>query len=189
MEKLRIKCPKCGAVLQVNKVDNIENRLILCYVCKETSRGFKEYIPKRTQVSSSDETQYGPLSDETQYSTGGDETQYCPSAPKSLSFGKLVDVASGRCYPLSAGMNIVGRQATTSTAAVQITTDDRHMSRSHAKIEVKTFPDGEAICYLSNSENKNPTYVNNRLVENADRIILQNGDMLKFGTVNIKFEK
>lgn len=102
--------------------------------------------------------------------------------------GALLDMSSGEKYPLHVGQNVIGRKTETSTASVQIMTSDRHMSRLHSIIEVNRQEDGSLVHVISNAENKNPTTVNGNLVEDDELNILHNGDILQFGTVQMRFE-
>ena len=182
-EVLKIKCPKCGAILSVKNVPGIEDKNITCPVCKVRS-AFSEYKTYQVKPVDSDATRYD-AADETRYC---DETQLTPSMPRTSDAGRLVDTITGANYPLALGMNTIGRRATSSEATVQILTADRHMSRNHAIIEVRQFPDGEVVHYLSTSANKNPTFVNGNQLAASDRIVLQSGDQIIFGSVKMRFE-
>ncbi|MCR4921601.1 MAG: FHA domain-containing protein [Bacteroidaceae bacterium] len=171
---IKIKCPQCGAVLTVKSVPGIEEKNITCPVCKTTSP-FRRY----EQFAASDETQYRPLP------SSDDATIYAAS---SLRVGRLVDVATGRAYPLQSGINIVGRKATSSTADVQVQTTDRHMSRRHAQIKVVRGSASHLVHTLSNAENKNATKVNGRVLKSDDSIVLQHGDVILFGSFEMRFE-
>lgn len=189
-----IKCPKCGAILRVEAKAGLEGVSITCPVCgvKSPYLEYKPYIPKTPTPSQGEETQYGGNGsgsgdDETRYDSSADSTSFAQTL-QPCKIGKLVSVSTGRTYALSVGINSIGRHASTSPATVQIVTDDRHMSRNHANIEVKKFSDGTVVHYLSNSVNKNPTTVNGRLLEPGDRIILQSGDLILMGMTNVRFE-
>lgn len=128
--------------------------------------------------------------DETRISSGarqvyGDETRI-GVAPQA-KVGKLVD-AYGATYQLAVGFNTIGRKASSSTASVQIATDDRTMSRNHAVIEVRNAG-GQLLHILKNGANKNPSYLNNALVNQGDQLILNNGDRLKMGNTILTFKK
>ena len=198
MSEIKIKCPTCGKVLRLQDAPNINAASFTCPVCKEKHVVGKcqRYVeqPKPT-ASSGDETRYGGGSaqrqggDETrigsqpQYSAG-DETRIGSASRPAV--GVLVD-NMGRTYQLRSGINTIGRKAASSAASVQISTDDRTMSRSHAIIEVNNAG-GRIIHILRNGANKNPSYLNGSLIGQQDQLILNNGDRIKMGNTELTFK-
>ena len=146
-----------------------------------------------------------PTGDETQYGgvymqhLGGDETrmasevrqEYCDETciggTSTARVGMLVD-NKGASYQLCSGINTIGRKATSSSASVQIATDDRTMSRSHAIIEVRNAG-GQILHILRNGANKNPSYLNGSVIGQKDQLILNNGDRIKMGNTELTFKK
>ena len=199
MSEIKIKCPTCGKVLRLNETPNINAASFTCPVCKEKHvvGNCQRYNPApQPSAPSSEETQYGGArsmqtgGDETRISSGarqsyGDETRI-GTAPQA-KVGMLVD-AHGVTYQLAVGFNTIGRKASSSTASVQIATDDRTMSRSHSVIEV-SYAGGKLLHILKNGANKNPSYLNNALVNQGDQLILNNGDRLKMGNTILTFKK
>ena len=198
MSEIKIKCPTCGKILRLQDAPNINAASFTCPVCKEKHIVGKcqRYVeqPKPT-VSSADETRYGSGSAQQQ---GGDETRI-GSQPQHGSddktrigstsrpaVGVLVD-NMGRTYQLRSGINTIGRKAASSSASVQIATDDRTMSRSHAVIEVSRAG-GKTIHILRNGANKNPSYLNGSLIGQQDQLILNNGDRIKMGNTELTFK-
>ena len=199
MSEIKIKCPTCGKVLRLNDTPNINAASFTCPVCKEKHvvGNCQRYNPApQPSAPSSEETQYGGArsmqtgGDETRISSGtrqgyGDETRI--GAAPQAKVGMLVD-AHGATYQLAVGINTIGRKASSSTASVQIATDDRTMSRNHAVIEVR-YAGGQLLHILKNGANKNPSYLNNALVNQGDQLILNNGDRLKMGNTILTFKK
>ena len=70
---------------------------------------------------------------------------------------------------------------------MQIATDDRTMSRSHAVIEVRN-ESGHTINIIRNGANKNPSYLNGSLIGKQDQLILKNGDRIKMGNTELTFK-
>ena len=185
MSEIKIKCPTCGKVLRLNETPNINAASFTCPVCKEKHvvGNCQRYNPApQPSAPSSEETQYGGASP---MQSGGDETRI-GTAPQA-KVGVLVD-AHGVTYQLAVGFNTIGRKASSSTASVQIATDDRTMSRNHAVIEVRNAG-GQLLHILNNGANKNPSYLNNALVNQGDQLILNNGDRLKMGNTILTFKK
>lgn len=197
MNEIKIKCPTCGKVLRLQDAPNINAASFTCPVCEEKHVVGKcqRYVEQpKPMVSSSDETRYGSASaqqggDETRIGSqpqcgGSDETRI--GSASSPAVGVLVDNL-GRTYQLRSGINTIGRKAASSPASVQIATDDRTMSRSHAVIEV-SHAGGKTIHILRNGANKNPSFLNGSLIGQHDQLILNNGDRIKMGNTEMTFK-
>lgn len=197
MNEIKIKCPTCGKVLRLQDAPNINAASFTCPVCEEKHVVGKcqRYVEQpKPMVSSGDETRYGGASarqggDETRIGSqpqcgGSDETRI--GSASSPAVGVLVDNL-GRTYQLRSGINTIGRKAASSPASVQIATDDRTMSRSHAVIEV-SHAGGKTIHILRNGANKNPSFLNGSLIGQHDQLILNNGDRIKMGNTEMTFK-
>lgn len=197
MSEIKIKCPTCGKVLRLQDAPNINAASFTCPVCEEKHVVGKcqRYVEQpKPMVSSGDETRYGGASarqgdDETRIGSqpqcgGCDETRI--GSASSPAVGVLVDNL-GRTYQLRSGINTIGRKAASSPASVQIATDDRTMSRSHAVIDV-SHAGGKTIHILRNGANKNPSYLNGSLIGQQDQLILNNGDRIKMGNTEMTFK-
>ena len=199
MNEIKIKCPTCGKVLRLQDAPNIDAAFFTCPVCKE------KHIVGKCQRYVEQPKSIAPTGDETQYGgvymqhLGGDETrmasevrqEYCDETciggTSTARVGMLVD-NKGASYQLCSGINTIGRKAISSSASVQIATDDRTMSRSHAIIEVRNAG-GQTIHILRNGANKNPSYLNGSLIGQQDQFILNNGDHIKMGNTELIFKK
>lgn len=197
MNEIKIKCPTCGKVLRLQDAPNINAASFTCPVCKEKHIVGKcqRYVEQpKPMVSSGDETRYGGASarqgdDETRIGSqpqcgGSDETRI--GSASSPAVGVLMD-NMGRTYQLRLGINTIGRKAASSPASVQIATDDRTMSRSHAVIDV-SHAGGKTIHILRNGANKNPSFLNGSLIGQQDQLILNNGDRIKMGNTEMTFK-
>ena len=197
MSEIKIKCPTCGKVLRLQDAPNINAASFTCPVCEEKHVVGKcqRYVEQpKPMVSSGDETRYGGSSarqgdDETRIGSqpqcgGSDETRI--GSASSPAVGVLMD-NMGRTYQLRLGINTIGRKAASSPASVQIATDDRTMSRSHAIIEVSNAG-GKTIHILRNGANKNPSFLNGSLIGQQDQLILNNGDRIKMGNTEMTFK-
>lgn len=183
MSEIKIKCPSCGKILRVPDKPNIEKGVITCPICKEKHvvGNCERFNPQ----PSAEETQYGNVrktfgGDETLIG-GGDQTRIGVS--QSVGVGRLID-NNGTEYQLMAGVNTIGRKATTSNATLQIDTTDRYMSRSHAIIKVNA-----GMHIIRNHENKNPSYVNGKMMLGNDQLVLNDGDNIKLGNTVLIFRK
>ena len=189
MQTKRIQCPQCKAVLDVKNSQNETVKQITCPSCKtllqvkfppqqELMEARTFYAPPKQPMASGGETQLaGTNYGATQLYTPAQK----PAAQARLSFG-------GKDYPLEEGQNIVGRQATTSRATVQIVTADRYMSRQHVAITVTTLPDGTRKAVLSNYQNKNQTTIDGQPIETGDSIRLTDGNTITMGHTTVTFK-
>lgn len=191
MQTKRIKCPKCGVVLDVKNSKNEEVKQITCPSCKTILQ--VKFQPQQEPIEA--ETYYAPpklSADNGTTQLAGSSfgaTQFLMSPKKEVSKASLQ--FGGVSYPLEEGQNIVGRKALTSKATVQIETADRYMSRQHCSITVTTLPDGTKKVVLSNYQNKNATTIDGQSIETGDTIRLTDGNSITMGhtTVTFKLEK
>lgn len=126
------------------------------------------------------------LRKENTESCGEDTLMSLPPAAPQPRAGSLID-SYGRTYQLSIGPNTIGRRASSSMATVQIETADKKMSRSHAVIVAKDMG-GEVRHVLRNGANQNPSFVNGKLVEGTDEIVLFDADRIRMGTTDLVFK-
>lgn len=93
-------------------------------------------------------------------------------------------------FSVKAGINIIGRKAdSTSTAKIEIETNDKLMSREHLKIEVVKYSNDEYNYLLSDNVSKNQTRHNNHYLDKGEIIVLRNQDEIKIGNTKIQFNK
>ena len=189
MNQLTIKCPHCGSILKVPDQPGIEKAFVMCSNCKEKSK-FTD-CPKvvlKPKQDDNDATQYGQ---QGAASAVGEKTILPSDLNKAATqpVGKLVLVGSGVTFPLKMGNNTIGRQASNSTASIQIPdiTQRRQMSRQHAIIDVACMADGTVRHTLRNWKNKNLTLVAGAEVTEADRIVLIDGQVIRMGDIDIRF--
>ena len=170
MQTIRIKCPKCGVLLDVRNTGNEAERTIGCPNCNSHLKVKFKKKPDLPPVDDDDAEEFG-----TNIMSGIANT----------NVGKLLYGTTE--YPLILGVNTIGRKATTSAASLQIPTDDRSMSRMHSIIEVGRLYDGSVRTVIKNADNKNPTFVGGQRLLDGDRIVLRNGDVIKMGNVVVTF--
>lgn len=187
MERVRIKCPNCGAILEVNMQPGIEQKKVKCPVCKELS-AFCSY--KRIAQQQDSETYY-PNSDKSRggsYGSNAEETE--PVGQMNFTIGELIlETSSLPPFRLVLGRNVIGRQATTSKAGIQIPTkDSKRMSREHLVIEVKKVPGVGFVHYVSLFKSGvNDTFLNTEKIEYGECLILSDGDKLRLPDATLLF--
>ena len=93
-------------------------------------------------------------------------------------------------FQLNEGIVIVGRKAKVSTATICIQTDDKTMSRSHLRIEVKKNPKGNGYFHcISDNNSKNHTLYNGKCIEDGDVVVLKDKDEIVLGRTIIRFNE
>lgn len=95
-------------------------------------------------------------------------------------------------YPLRIGTNKVGRKSPTSEADIQIETDDHSMSRLHMEVEVVQLKSGRIKVIASDARKASlseakPIFHEDVPLENADKVVLVNGDVLTLGDTKVKY--
>lgn len=177
---IKIKCPRCGSVLQVKNQPGLETKSITCPVC-HTKSSYVEF--KYVGYNQPEETEYPG-----QQKSSESGTQY--DSGKNLVIGRLVAVSAGCTYQLRPGRNVVGRKAQASTADFQIPMGDKkRMSREHLIIEVTNDPvKGYVHCVKLYKEKVNPTFIGNERLEYGDCLILKKGDLIRMPDVDVRFE-
>ena len=169
---INIKCPGCGVILRVTNSKNEDEKRFACPKC-----GKHIVVPFYKLKQDDGETQLDGK----------------PGAQATQLGGANIDQKScylecnGKSYELSIGRNSVGRKAITSTADVQIETDDRFLSREHMVINVRRLPDGGVKVDISNDKNKNVTRINDMILEQGDAIVLHDGDTIAIGATIMTF--
>lgn len=183
MGSLILKCPNTGKVLTLKVADNVDvsDKKFQCPSCNQKHYFRDCQKAEKRPLPSREETEFA--NEKTQLPSGSDKTQLPNINQKA---GTLVD-SNGRQYQLKEGINTIGRDASTPKATVRIDTDDRTMSRNHAIIEV-VRSGLQLVHIIKNSENKNPSYVNNALIGSRDQLVLNDGDKLKFGETILNFK-
>ena len=172
MDKIRIKCPVCGAVLEaVDDPSNVD-KFVRCPNCHQRNKfnDFRRITPVPAPIPPED-----------------DETRV--EAIQKEPAGYLMDRVTYRRYPLREGKLLVGRKPhrTPPRADIAIETSDQGMSREHMFLEVMAGCDGHYHVYVSNAKNQNPTKINGTKLEDGDRIGLRHGDIIKLSETQLVY--
>lgn len=184
---IKIKCPYCGAVLSVKNQAGIDSKSVTCPICKQKSP-FKDY-KKLTDHSNNEKTQYPGDEERTSYKTS-EEPGTDIGFGLNFTLGKLRVMPSGPSFQLKPGKNVIGRQATQSSADFQIPMiGSKRLSREHLIIEIKKVQGKGFVHYASLCKQKiNKTLIGNEQLEYGDCVVLNHGDVIKLPDVNVKFE-
>lgn len=186
-QTIKIKCPSCGAILNIKEQAGLEKASVTCPICKEKAL-FTDYAKVIERDSEATELPHGFKSK----SESEDATLYGNAIQNAK--GCLIE-KSGKRWALHAGVNTVGRKLQSGVQQVDIpitdyhagTSEERKMSRSHAKIEVVRLANGGCKYLLYNWQNKNYTYISGEPINSADKIVLHNGMVIKFANIDVTF--
>lgn len=166
-DTIKIGCPQCGSVLLVNAVPGIESKTVTCPICK-TKQPFAAY--RKIEAKQDEHTQIGD------------------DLIANYTIGTLQDPASGKSYQLAPGRNVIGREAPTSKATIQLPCPSKRMSREHLVIDVKKIEGvGYKHCASLFKEHSNPTKINSALLEYGDSIVLNSHDIIHLPDCELSF--
>ena len=107
--------------------------------------------------------------------------------------GKIGHLAMGsHTFTLTEGTNTVGRQSASSSATVQLLTDDLSMSRLHVQIQVTRLKSGRVKAVLSDLRDaakirQLPTRIDDEPLLPGDAFVLENGDAITMGHTEVKY--
>lgn len=181
---VKIKCPVCGSIFSVPNLPDLDKKTVTCPVCK-----------KKSKIAECERIMEQKDSEATQYAYGkkkSSEDTTTLDYDKVLPIGRLVNMQTGESHQLSLGKNTIGRKVSVPLPSVTIPIEERQthntMSREHAVIEVTRLANGSHRHFLYHWKGKNGTYVDEKKVENADRIILNDGEVIRMGQVKVRFE-
>ncbi len=172
MEKIHIKCPVCGALLEA--FDNPANysKNVTCPNCRHKGK-FTSFMPSNISSGAAK-----VVDDDT-----------VVNLSRKGSVGYLLDKITGLLYPLKEGRQIIGRKTTKtpSKADIPISTTDQGMSREHLCVEVVFGNDAQYHVYASNAKNQNPTTINGKLLEDNDKVGLKHGDIVRLCETTLQY--
>jgi len=166
-----VKCPHCHVGLKVDK--------------EKIPQGIETFkCPKCKQEI--------PLSFiDNKRNTHSNETTTVVFHSSKVEGGKLTVLPEGntreQVYHLREGNYIVGRKVAVSNADIRIETDDKMMSRNHARISVKKDAHGGVIHCLSDNHSKNRTMHNGQYLDESEEVVLQDNDEIKIGNTLLLF--
>lgn len=163
LKKKTITCRYCKTRFEVLNPDNVEERVVPCQNpdCRHSYR--------------------------VNFVTGDTIITKSPEADKKNGF----ILFRGRKFPLHEGQNIVGREADSSEADVQLELDEKYkfVSRSHFSIHLIRLKKGKTKYVISDLREKDkidkvPTLVNDEKLDKVDKIVLSHGDTISIVQVN-----
>lgn len=166
METKRIKCPSCHGLLEVT---NPKGEAMLMITCPNPDCKAKMRV---------------------QFDTG--ETILAQSKKNETVPGFLT--YQGHRYELKEGRNTVGRSSSKHEAQIELTTDDKSMSRMHCLMEAVKLKNGRIKVIISDLRSPEkivqmPLCVEDKPLVKEDRIVLADGDYIQMGKQRIRFNQ
>lgn len=184
-EKIIIKCPKgCGYETTVDFKEDLLKKPLRCPNCKRSSP-FTEWMSVEPVVPEEPIDPEVPVVPEEPVGSDGSVaplSPVIPVAPSSETLGRVEMLSTGAFCFLRPGKNIIGREASSSAADIQIpdVTGKRRMSREHLVIEVNT-ENGytQYYAYLYKPQVAT-TFVNDVELQYEKKTLLKDGDVIRF---------
>lgn len=175
MGKLKLVCPNCRSLLEIDDAPGISDKMLTCPICRFRAKVavYQQQGMGKSRPVSNDEEE-----------------------PTQVNFGMMDRTIGSLFYgrkefSLHKGENTIGRKAQSGRAEVQICDEygevDKYMSRQHAIINICEGASGLEH-RLKPTNPKNPIKINGSLLTNDDIVILQWGDELTFGHTPLKFD-
>ncbi len=185
---ITIKCPNCGAVLQVKNQPDIETKNVPCPKCRQRMpfTSFQRVV-LRKKVN---KTLYPEGFRNRQPNILGRQQPVGNPAPPAVA-GRLRMQATGQLFQLHEGRNIIGRMAPESQATIQIPiAASKRMSREHLVIEVKQVP-GKGYMHTASlyKPKHNRTMLGGQELEYGQTVALSNGCIVELPDATLVFEQ
>lgn len=187
-----VKCPNCGVTLSVKNSKNETDKIITCKKCN--MKLHVSFPPNQAPLEA--KTVLVGKSNPKAPASNGSETQLVGVSgattvldPPAKQPKKAYLLLQDRRYSLVEGINTIGRKASSSTATLQIETNDLYMSRRQVIIELKRLGDGSLKAFISNDKNKNKTFVGGTPLVEGDRVVLTHGTQIKMGRTIVTYQE
>jgi len=161
----RIRCPKCETYLTFDETKYKEGQSLV-FICEHCKKQFAIRLGKnRIQET---------------HKEGNWAKEKCKDTLGSIT---VIENAFGfkQILPLYEGDNIIGRRCIGNTIQVPIETSDMSMDRYHCIINVKRNKQGNLIYTLRDAPSLTGTFLNNELLEDKDRIQIEEGAIITIG--------
>ena len=155
-------CPNCGNIIHVRCKRTYKSLPTLCSNCKHY------FIAQLSDIAQEQEGETTILSSQT--------TTKLPQL-------KIGD----RTFPLSLGINRIGRKGEGSRSSIQIPSTDRTMSRENAIIEVARVANGKIVAQLSSCKANNLVILNGRPIQLGERLTLLSGVRFTLGQTIVEY--
>lgn len=169
----RVRCPKCEEYLTFDETKYSDGQSLV-FVCEHCDKQFSIRIGKSKMKSARK-----------------DETVEVEEEISKAEFGYLTVIENVFGYKqvllLKEGDNIIGRRCVGTTINAPIETGDMSMDRRHCIINVKKNKSGLLIHTLRDALSLTGTFLMNEILQDKDRIRLNDGDIITIGATTLIF--
>ena len=195
-DKLIIKCPNCSKrlTLKMKPGAELERKSLTCPACREVSPFSSYVILQKNSAQSARQGESTKMEDagRTQIvsnNAGSDDSTRLGSDNTIATPGRFIAVA-GNLAPMSLkeGRNILGRENSSSAVDIALPAQYKYVSRQHLIIDVKRTSLGYTHTAMLSKSEVNKTYVNSMQLAYGDQVILNDGDIVKFPDISLRFE-
>lgn len=165
----RVPCPKCQNYITFDetKYETGQSLVFICEHCKKQFSirlGSTKLRAKRTEERLNEEDYIRELG--------------CIIVIENVFAYKQI-------LPLSMGDNLIGRKSLGTEISIPIETSDRSMDRKHCYINVKRGKEGNLIYTLRDFPSITGTFLQNEILGDRDRVLLQDGDVITIGATSL----
>lgn len=178
---MKITCPSCNSALTIKAVPGIEDKTLVCPVCK-----FKAKVSVFMNASAA-KSAHGASSDDTVMPGWGSGITIAP--PVKRNPGRFRIVQTGQFIDLKPGHHTVGRSCNPPKSTIMIGSpvySDPYMSRCHIQLDIVEGPAG--LQHRLKDLGKNTTKLNGNEIPQGSIVVLKYGDKITIGQTDLILE-
>ncbi|MEZ4911054.1 MAG: FHA domain-containing protein [Saprospiraceae bacterium] len=175
MKIINITCSNCNVISRTKVLEVYHNKTINvpCHQCGTKN---KIFVPEPKSVELSRKTENSSVS------------KLASKVSARILIPESMDIKR-QSFIIRDGENIIGRKSSQYDIEAPIICSDRYMSRKHCLIHSKLNPVTNQKFYtIKEIDSKNKIILNDKLMENDEEMVLNNGDKIILGTTLIHFE-
>ncbi|MEG1546808.1 MAG: FHA domain-containing protein [Bacteroidaceae bacterium] len=161
----RVLCPKCDNYISFDETKYTEGQSLV-FVCEHCNKQFSIRLGKTKLKATVKEEVFNEQENKEEY-------------------GSIVVIENvfgfKQVIPLIEGDNTIGRRSKGTEVTTPIESADMSMDRSHCIINVKRNKQGKLVYILRDFPSLTGTFLNNEILGDRDRIILEDGAIVNIG--------
>lgn len=167
----RVLCPKCENYLSFDETKYKEGQSLV-FVCEHCGKQFSIRLGKSKMKS-----------------TRKDEDADLDTANAEYGYLTVVENVFGykQTLLLKEGDNVIGRRCVGTTINTPIESGDMSMDRRHCIVNVKLSKTGKVIHTLRDAPSLTGTFLMNEILQEKDRIRINDGDIITIGATTLIF--
>lgn len=170
----RVPCPKCQHLIAFDETRYSAGQTLV-FVCEQCKKQFTIRIGTGKLRSAPKEENWDRIEKEA----------------VEHGLGCLIVVENVFAYkqvlPLCEGENLIGRKDAGTSVTLPIETSDRSMDRKHCYLHVARNKQGQLTYTLRDFPSITGTFLQNRILDDKERAILHDGDVITLGATSLIF--